>query len=84
MGPKTNLEYGFIDEIQNDELISTLGGMHRNFSGYTESLFEFGNIIRYKYEGQDEIILRKSDLRGSENEKKNDNLKKIKKLVWTS
>ena len=84
-GPKTNLEYGYIDEIRNDELLSTLAGMHRNFSGYHDALFDFGNTIRYKYEGQDEIILQNPNvLGGSENEKKNDNLKKIKKLVWTS
>jgi hypothetical protein len=56
-GPKKDIEYGYIDEIREDELISCLAGVNRDFSGYPESLLEFGNTIRYKFFGEDEVIL---------------------------
>jgi len=80
-GPKKNLEYGYINEIRMDEFILMMSGPNRDFYGCKEALLEFGNIIRYKFDQDDEVILNQYE--GSENKKK-ENYKKIKKLVWIS
>jgi hypothetical protein len=81
-GPKKNLEYGYIDGKRMDDLILMLAGQLRDFSGHNESLLEFGNTIRYKFESEPEVILYHRE--GSENKKIQENYKKIKKLVWIS
>lgn len=81
-GPKSNLEYGYIDDVRMDELITLLAGTQRDFSGHPNALLEFGNKIRYKFEDKDEVNI--TNLSGSENLKKDENCKKIKKLVWIS
>jgi len=83
-GPKPNLEYAYIDDVRQDQFVSILSGMNRNFSGAPESLLEFGDIIRYKYSDQDEIIITSKNQSGSEKSKKMENTKKIKNLVWSS
>jgi hypothetical protein len=83
-GPKPTLEYGYIDEIRQDEIILMLSGINRDFSGVPDSLLEFGNTIRYKYSDQEEIKIISKNQSGSENEKKLENIKKFKKLVWSS
>ena len=81
-GPKPHLEYGYIDDVRVDELIKILSGSNRDFSGQKNALFEFGNTIRYKFSDEDEVNMINPS--GSENSKKSENLKKIKKLVWVS
>ena len=81
-GPKSSLEYAYIDDERMDELVTILAGQSRDFSGQPQALLEFGDIIRYKFEGQDEVILQKSS--ESDNLKKQENIKKLKKLVWMS
>ncbi len=81
-GPKSNLEYGYIDDVRMDELITFLSGAHRDFSGQPNALLEFGDKIRYKFENSEEVNIINSS--GSENLKKDENCKKIKKLVWIS
>lgn len=80
-GPKPFLEYAYIDNVRMDELFTMLLGINREFSCNKEALFEFGSIIRYKFINEEEIELISS---GIENEKKIENLKKIKKLVRIS
>jgi hypothetical protein len=72
-GPKPQLEYGYIDHVNNTELINQLSGIDHDFSSHPEFLLGLGNHIRYKFIDQDEIILEK---KGNEN-KKQENLKKI-------
>jgi hypothetical protein len=85
-GPKQELEYGYIDGERNDELITILAGQQRDFSGHPESLLEFGNVIRYKFDGEEEKCIGEDkgiDLE-SQKIKINENLKKVKKLMWIS
>jgi hypothetical protein len=82
-GPKASLEYAFIDGKRMDEIVSVLAGPHRDFSGYPESLLEFGNHIRFKFSEHEEVILERSDF-DEKNKKNADHLQKIKNLVWIS
>ena len=72
-GPKPQLEYGYIDQVNKTELINQLSGMDHDFSSHPDFLLELGNHIRYKFLDQEEMILEK---KGNEN-KKQENLKKI-------
>jgi len=83
-GPKTYLEYGFIDEVRMDEVVSMLAGNNRNFSGHPESLFEFGNRIRYKFFDENEVIMESLSKGSDFKQKHKENIKKIKNLVWIS
>jgi hypothetical protein len=57
-GPKSVLEYAYIDDVRKDKLFQLLSGPNRDFSGNTEVLFMFGTMIRYKYMNQPEITIR--------------------------
>lgn len=72
-GPKPQLEYGYIDQVNKTDIINRLSGMNHDFSTHPEFLLELGNHIRYKFMDQEEMILEK---RGNEI-KKQENLKKI-------
>jgi hypothetical protein len=81
-GPKSNLEYAFIDGKSEMDLVSSLAGLKRDFSGHPEALLEFGNHIRYKFMDQDECSIQ----RGCDSEenaiKNKENHRKIKNLMW--
>ena len=84
-GPKKSLEYGYIDNVRNDDLLIILAGQQRDFSDCRDALFEFGNEIRYKFMDEDEICMKNEGI--DSHLKKNkitENLKKIKKLMWMS
>lgn len=57
-GPKPVLEYSYFDEKRNDKLFLLLAGPNRDFNGHSESLFLFGNEIRYKFMNQPEITIK--------------------------
>ncbi len=82
-GPKVSLEYAYIEGKRMDELVTMLAGPNRDFSGYPESLLEFGNHVRFKFAEQEEVILERSDF-DEKNKKNSDHLQKIKNLVWMS
>ena len=83
-GPKSNLEYAYIDGKPELELVSALAGIKRDFSGHPEVVLEFGNHIRYKFMDQDECIIQRG-CDSEENLKKNqENTRKVKNLMWIS
>ena len=84
-GPKPTLEYAYIDDIPELDLVVTLAGHKRDFSGHPEALLEFGKHIRYKFMDQDECIIQRECDSSDEILKKNqENNRKIKNLMWMS
>jgi hypothetical protein len=83
-GPKSNLEYAYVDGKSEMDMVSCLAGLKRDFSGHPEALLEFGNHIRYKFMDQDECIIQRG-CDSDENLLKNqENNRKIKNLMWIS
>jgi hypothetical protein len=60
-GPKHHLEYGYIDHVRQDSIFHAVMGVNKDFNGYPDVLLEFGNHIRYKFYGSEEIILEKEE-----------------------
>ena len=83
-GPKTGLEYAYIDEVRQDDFVSYLYGVNKDFSNCPECLLEFGNKIRYKFYDKEEMTLIEGNENEDKNKKKHENLKKIKNLLWLS
>ena len=66
------------------DLVSSLAGLKRDFSGHQEALLEFGNHICYKFMDQDECIIQRGCDSDENLIKNQENNRKIKNLMWIS
>ena len=84
-GPRPDLEYAYIDNERSDDIVVALMGHRCDFSGRPDALLEFGNHIRFKFLDQEECILVSTGIESDEkNKKKQENILKLKKLMWIS
>lgn len=56
-GPKKRLEYAYFGDERHDNVLKMLAGPHRDFNGHPDILLHLASKVRYKYRGEDEIIV---------------------------
>lgn len=63
-GPKKRLEYAYFGDERHDTVLKMLAGPHRDFNGHPDILLHLANKVRYKFRGEEEIVVeREGDLK---------------------
>lgn len=56
-GPKKKLEYAYFGNERHDVVLKMLAGPNRDFNGHPDILLHLAHKVRYKYIGEEEIIV---------------------------